>query len=224
MNIAQAFKILNITDIDDRKAAYRNLSMVHHPDRGGDEEKFKEVKEAYEYLLDYACNHSRKYKPEARNWVMISIEDAFNGGEIEVAYEGEKETVMVPIIKSEQDYVFIRDEPHQVKIVSKYKIDWGYDGSATAGDIRCDVEISPFLLITGGTYKYTGIDNTVTNIHIFEACKTNSILKVKGKGYWKNADANTRGDCYLHVIPKIQKLSAYAKEELDDFTERLINA
>lgn len=223
MNISLAFKILGIDHIEKRVPAYRNLAMLYHPDRGGDETKFKEVKEAYEHLVDYASRNSRVVRPNLINWVAVSIEDAFNGSIINVAYKGEKETITVPIIKSDQDTVFIRDELHQVKIVSKYKIDWGYDGSATAGDIRCDVEISPFLLITGGKYKYTGIDNKVSDIHIFEACKANSVLKLKGKGYWKNFDMGTRGDCYLHVIPKIEKMSAYSKEELDDFTERLIN-
>jgi curved DNA-binding protein len=34
------------------KAAYRKMAMKHHPDRGGDEKKFKEVNEAYETLSD----------------------------------------------------------------------------------------------------------------------------------------------------------------------------
>ena len=36
----------------DIKKAYRKAAMKHHPDKGGDPEKFKEISKAYEVLSD----------------------------------------------------------------------------------------------------------------------------------------------------------------------------
>lgn len=41
----------NATDAEIKKA-YRSLAMKYHPDRGGDEKKFKEISQAYEFLSD----------------------------------------------------------------------------------------------------------------------------------------------------------------------------
>lgn len=52
MNAYQTLGLPRTATEDDIKKAYRKLAMKHHPDReGGSEEKFKEVKEAYEYLI-----------------------------------------------------------------------------------------------------------------------------------------------------------------------------
>jgi len=51
------YKILGINKnatAEEIKKAYRGLAMKHHPDRGGDEKKFKEIEEAYRILSDPA--------------------------------------------------------------------------------------------------------------------------------------------------------------------------
>jgi len=53
---SEAFQILELkieSTIDDVKAAYRKLSMVHHPDKGGSQEKFIELTEAKNKCLTY---------------------------------------------------------------------------------------------------------------------------------------------------------------------------
>ena len=52
---------------DDIKKAYRKLAREHHPDKGGDPEKFKKVQEAYEVLSDpeKRQNFDRFGTPEA---------------------------------------------------------------------------------------------------------------------------------------------------------------
>lgn len=47
------YKVLELSpgaSQDAVKKAYRKLAQVHHPDHGGDQEKFKEISEAYEVL------------------------------------------------------------------------------------------------------------------------------------------------------------------------------
>lgn len=52
---ASLYSILGVqrrADPDEIKKAYRKLALEHHPDKGGDPEKFKQVQKAYEVLSD----------------------------------------------------------------------------------------------------------------------------------------------------------------------------
>jgi curved DNA-binding protein CbpA len=49
------YKILGVAKtatLKDIKKAYRDLAKIHHPDKGGDEEKFKEITRAFGVLSD----------------------------------------------------------------------------------------------------------------------------------------------------------------------------
>ena len=51
MNRNECFKILNIDNnnasIDEINKAYKKLALIHHPDKGGELEKFNKIKQAY---------------------------------------------------------------------------------------------------------------------------------------------------------------------------------
>jgi DnaJ-class molecular chaperone len=62
------YKTLGVSEDADKqtiKKAYRKLAAQHHPDRGGDEEKFKEVSSAYSILSD--DNRRREYHARKQN-------------------------------------------------------------------------------------------------------------------------------------------------------------
>lgn len=55
---------------DEIKKAYRSMAMKHHPDRGGDEKKFKEISAAYEVLSD----------PQKKQMFDMGVDPAQQGG------------------------------------------------------------------------------------------------------------------------------------------------
>ena len=69
------YKLLGVdksADDNTLKKAYRKLAMKHHPDKGGDEKKFKDISEAYEILSD----------PNKRKTYDLGGYEALDGGGI----------------------------------------------------------------------------------------------------------------------------------------------
>jgi len=67
----------NTATQEEIKKAYRRLASLHHPDKGGDEEKFKEINAAYSLLSDpekrYAYDHRGRgthpgFGPNMNSW------------------------------------------------------------------------------------------------------------------------------------------------------------
>lgn len=71
------YKVLGVTkgaSKQEIKKAYRKLAATHHPDKGGDEEKFKEINEAYSVLGDddkrreYDSPNRPPPRPDPNKW------------------------------------------------------------------------------------------------------------------------------------------------------------
>lgn len=104
------------------KKAYKKLASKHHPDKGGDQEKFKEIQAAYDVLSDPAKkaqydNPQTAHGPEgftdindvlrqmrefhARNAVPevvtnVPIKEAFNGFTLDIQLKGKPDKVKIP--------------------------------------------------------------------------------------------------------------------------------
>tara|TARA_R110000824_G_scaffold18850_2_gene73934 strand:- start:244 stop:1248 length:1005 start_codon:yes stop_codon:yes gene_type:complete len=79
------YKILNInrnSSQDEVKKAFRSLSKQHHPDKGGDENVFKEMSEAYDTLGDIKkreeYNHKLDNPFHGGNEDGVNMQDIFN--------------------------------------------------------------------------------------------------------------------------------------------------
>jgi len=62
------YEILGVSEnatSDEIKKSYRKLAMEHHPDKGGNEEKFKKISEAYDVLSDE--NKRQQYNHQKNN-------------------------------------------------------------------------------------------------------------------------------------------------------------
>lgn len=63
LNREEACRILGVqwgSSLEQIKQAFRYQAKIHHPDMGGNAEKFKQVKEAYEYLRTASVLQGKK--------------------------------------------------------------------------------------------------------------------------------------------------------------------
>lgn len=242
----EARRILGVdiqADAAQIKAAYRQLAMKHHPDRGGKNEDFVKIKQAYDALEKVNFTQPKVNDPFAgfnfsqqenfgldirRVSIEISAEEAFNGVKKNISIENTSYTVNIPAGVSEQDMVHEAVVNNRrwilfVKIKSKFSIDWT---NGSRGNIKMDVPVSSLKMMMGGEEKVTMLDGAVVSVRIPPGLEANSLLKVKEKGYWRNQGCRGRGDCLLRIIPKIQKLSEIPTQELGDFMAaiKLMNA
>lgn len=80
------YEILGISksaSVDDIKKSYRKLAMEHHPDRGGNAEKFKELSEAYAVLSDQQKREAYDQFGHDAFSQQYSQEDIFRGAHFE---------------------------------------------------------------------------------------------------------------------------------------------
>jgi molecular chaperone DnaJ len=79
MNIDNYYSVLGVDEKatqEEIKKAYRNLAKENHPDKGGDEEKFKKINEAYDTIGDE--NKRQQYDNQKNNPFGGNFADMFS--------------------------------------------------------------------------------------------------------------------------------------------------
>lgn len=55
------------------REAYKKMAKIYHPDKGGSEEKFKEISSGYEYLKNYGCLYTMSIKQKIACFILSII-------------------------------------------------------------------------------------------------------------------------------------------------------
>lgn len=83
MDLYQELDLPRDCSFDDIKQQYRILAQIYHPDKGGDEEKFKKIKFAYEVLSDpdrrseYDKSGNTQNAPDIKNQARQNLSQIF---------------------------------------------------------------------------------------------------------------------------------------------------
>jgi curved DNA-binding protein CbpA len=78
-NHYQILGLQNFASISEVRRAYRGLALKHHPDRGGDEEKMKEISNAYQFLLQNKERYDEQLRPRKPILVQTGFTIVVNG-------------------------------------------------------------------------------------------------------------------------------------------------
>jgi DnaJ-class molecular chaperone len=217
------YRILGIekdATADEIKAAYRKLASKHHPDKGGDAETFKEISEAYESLTAKP-RQSRNAFPAFTTGMRVKITalEAFTGcaKKIQIGASriesiqipaGARQNELLPPFECDNTLFWITveiDDP-------EFEVD-----PNQIGNIYSNIEVSPFMMMSGGFTHFKTVDGATMQVRIPSGIKPLTLLKVKGRGLWKDSRTVSRGDCLLRVVPNVLKPHEYSQEEVDQF-------
>jgi curved DNA-binding protein len=240
---------------DEIKTKYRQLAMKHHPDRNPDnavesEEKFKEIKEAYEVLSnpdtrqEYdtgSTNHSSQQWAHRSNTNNKEFEDLFkNFFTKEDIFQQRKQTKHVLTISLADAYKgkVVRVDsktiitiPAGARSGATYFVDnrlfqvdiqQHYKFKRSNDDLLVDVTIDAFEAMAGVEAILEHLDGVKLQFKIPQGIQPGQIIKLSGKGM-KNPEMDRFGDVLVRVtitIPKV--LTDEQKSIIEQLVQRKI--
>ena len=137
---------------DDIKKAYRNLAKTHHPDRGGNEQQFQKINEAYDTLKDPAKRQQYDNPQPQNNFNNQNMNDMFNQFFTRNMYRTSRNRDMMLTVK-----ISLKDVLTGKDVIGRYRLNSGREEVAT---IRV-----PYGIESGQVMRYPGLgDDTIKQI------------------------------------------------------------
>lgn len=199
------YQILGISpgaSVDEVKKAYKKLAILHHPDKGGCPEKFKQISQAYSTIMSVGNNDQQLFdnfddflksifknkKTKPIKSVSITLEEAFAGKDIQI---GSDLLTLVPGIR-EIKYPF-KNYIINVNIVP-HKI-----FKRSMNDLMTEVKLTWYEALFGKTCEILHLSGSNIKFKILENSYKDQIIKLRGLGMPDPRNKDLRGDLYIKV-------------------------
>jgi len=214
--MSDPYKILgvdpNISD-DELKKAYKRLTMKYHPDRGGSEEKFKEITDAYEKIknqkkntenITFTYNESIfQHRFQIGITVKISFKDSILGGfhYVKIPARRKEEVVQIKIPEGVTTGTKIR-YPNLIKnfdIIITFIVEDDPEWKLSGIDLIKIQKISIWNLIKGCDLDVELLDGTKIRIKIPPRTQPGTMMRIKNKGLKSPRNLLEKGDLLVEL-------------------------
>lgn len=182
-------------------------------------------KDDFDWYMDKNANRETLFHN-----IYITPEEAFSGVENKQIFIRHKDiphtfTFNIPAgIQNEDEIESVEIPTFNIKfsvVVKNDKMTINWSAYADKyGEIEQDVFVSPIRMILGGNIEIPVLGGKKISVRIKPGMKANSVLKVQGRGYWRDMGRNLdRADLFIKIIPDMKKIDDFNVEELKEFVK-----
>jgi DnaJ-class molecular chaperone len=226
MNPYTVLGISNTTEKKEIKRAYRKLASIHHPDKGGDTEKYQEIQNAYDMLKDITTNKPKEltlrpvkswlktfsFSNERPNtyYINLSVTQLYNGGVIEA---GNGLKIIIPLglrigdtryVDEDECTVTLRDEAiKNLYFLKNHKL-------------ILPVAVPMFAAIIGTEVTFKHLDEKSYKLRIPANTTDGDVLQMKGLGMF-NDYSGERDSLFIQIVTDAPEIK---DKEVIDLLER----